>query len=197
MSEEQHYDEKWENVVPSWNAVMMEEGNLVVAPDGRLKMLARCNSHRFDTPITNPDNIRAFVFNIDDNNPEAKIEFEQAILFNGALHKFFIQYDENAERYVAILNRMTTDQIWQRNVLSLASSKDLYKWQIERDLLNFEDIGWAESAWECGVQYATFVLEDNEIAAVVRTAINGADNFHNANAITFHRFKDINDKYKY
>ena len=197
LSEEQHYDESWENVVPVWNAGMMEEGNMVVAPDGKLKMFARCNSHRYDTPVTNPENVRAFVFNVDENNPEAKIEFEQAIPFNGALHKFYIQYDKNTGRYVALLNRMTTDQIWQRNVLSLASSKDLYKWQMERDLINLEDINWSEDAWKCGVQYPGYFIEENEIVAVVRTAINGADNFHNANAITFHRFKDINDKYRF
>ena len=84
---------------------------------------------------------------------------------------------------------MTTDCIWQRNVLSLATSKDLYKWQIERDLINLEDIGWGEDAWKCGVQYPSYFIEGNDLVSVVRTAINCVDNFHNANAMTFHRFK--------
>ena len=139
----------------------------------------------------------SYILKVDKDNPAAKPEFEKTIPFNGSLHKFYIQYDMDAQRYVGLVNRMTTNQIWQRNVLSLVSSKDLNTWQIERDLINLEDINWSEDAWKCGVQYPTFFLEENEIVAVVRTAINGADSFHNANAMTFHRFKEINDKYRF
>ena len=191
------YNDKWENAAENWTMVMTEEGNIVIDPNNKLKILVRCNSHRFDTPVTNPDNIRMYVFEIDKENPHKAPEFKETTPFNGALHKFFIRYDEKADRYVALLNRMTSDRIWQRNVLSLAVSKDLKNWEVERDLLNLEDLNWNEDAWEAGVQYPSFIIEDNEIAAVVRTAISGADNFHNANAMTFHRFKEINDKYKF
>lgn len=197
VSEGTTYDEIWENAAPSWTEIMLEEGNIVVDPDGELKMITRCNSQRFDTPEVNPENIRAYVFSLDKNDPTKAPQFEKTFLFNGALHKFFIRYDEKNERYTALLNRMTSDRIWQRNVLSLAVSKDLEHWSIERDLLNLEDLNWSEDAWKAGVQYPSFIIEKNEIAAVVRTAISGADNFHNSNAMTFHRFKEIKDKYKF
>lgn len=197
VSEGTPYNEKWENAAQSWTTIMLEEGNIVVSPDGKLKLIARCNSQRFDTPDTNPDNIRAYIFEIDKNDPAKAPVFEKTIPFNGAFHKFFMRYDEKNERYIALLNRMTSDRIWQRNVLSLATSTDLEHWEIERDLINLEDLNWNEDAWDAGVQYPSFILEDNEIAAVVRTAINGADSFHNSNAMTFHRFKEIKDKYKF
>ncbi|MBO5007217.1 MAG: exo-alpha-sialidase [Clostridia bacterium] len=197
VSDAEYYNPEWNGAVPEWTGIMIEEGNVIIAPDGEIKIIARCNSHRFDTPVPKPDNIRAYILKVDKDNPAAKPEFEKTIPFNGSLHKFYIQYDMDAQRYVGLVNRMTTNQIWQRNVLSLVSSKDLNTWQIERDLINLEDINWSEDAWKCGVQYPTFFLEENEIVAVVRTAINGADSFHNANAMTFHRFKEINDKYRF
>ena len=39
--------------------------------------------------------------------------------------------------------------------------------------------------------------EDEDIVAVVRTAMNDADNFHNSNAITFHRFRGFREKYNF
>jgi len=191
------YDEKWENAAPEWTEIMTEEGNVVVDPEGKLNILTRCNSQRFDTPSTEPDNIRAYVFVVDEQNPHKAPEFKEAMPFNGALHKFYIRYDEANKRYVALLNRMTSDRIWQRNVLSLAVSNDLKRWEIQRDLLNLEDLNWNEDAWEAGVQYPSFIIEENDIVAVVRTAISGADNFHNSNAMTFHRFKEIKDKFSF
>lgn len=196
LSEATGYSQEWDGAVKVWNPIMMEEGNIVLI-NNELKMLLRFNSHRYDTPTTYPDSIRYLVFGIDKDNPESAPRFEKAVLFNGAMHKFHIQYDEKNQRYLAMVNRMTTDQIWQRNVLSLAESKDLEHWNFVRDLINLEDINWQEDAWECGVQYPMFFIDDNIIVAVVRTAINGADNFHNSNAITFHRFKEIFDKYRY
>lgn len=197
VSEEQKYNSDWEDVVPKWSPIMMEEGNMVVSPEGELKIIIRYNSHRYDTPVVNPENVRALMFKVNPDNPKGKVEFEKAIPFNGGLHKFYLQYDGSAQRYLGLVNRITTEQIWQRNVLSLVSSKDLYKWQVERDLVNLEDIGLSEDAWKCAVQYPSFLLDNDEVVAVVRTAINNADNFHNSNAMTFHRFKDITDKYRF
>ena len=196
LSEEILYDSEWEGVAPQWFPIMMEEGN-IVSLNGEIKLILRCNSHRYDTPVVNPDNIKYLMFGLDKNNLKFAPVFEKAVPFNGALHKFHIQYDEEHERYLVLVNRITSDRIWQRNVLSLAESKDLEKWDFIRDLINLDDINWTEDAWECGVQYPQFFVEGDKLIAVVRTAINGADNFHNSNAVTFHEFNNIFDKYKY
>ena len=194
-SEPLFYNQEWENAAPEWSGNMLEEGNVLVTPGGELKIIERCNSMRYDAPVLDPDKVRMYYLTVDKDKPEAAPVFEKAALFSAAMHKFYIQYDKNEERYLALGNRLTTSQMWQRNVLTLYSSTDLESWKIERDLINLEDIEWHETAWEAGYQYPSFMIEGNDIVAVVRTALNGADNFHNSNAMTFHRFKDINDKY--
>ena len=72
--------------------------------------------------------------------------------------------------YYAMLNRMTTNKIWQRNVLSLYSSYDLENWKVERDLINLEDAEWCESNWDSAVQYPTWLIEGEDIIAAVRAA---------------------------
>ena len=92
---------------------------------------------------------------------------------------------------------MTTNKIWQRNVLSLYSSYDLENWKVERDLINLEDAEWCESNWDSAVQYPTWLIEGEDIIAAVRAAMNGADNFHNSNALTYHRFRDFREMYRF
>lgn len=192
------FDPTWKNVEQeAWGAFMMEEANLVVNREGELIAMVRYNSHRYDIPEADPTNIKALMFKIDTDNPTAALEFMDAIPFNGTFSKFYIRYDEKTDLYYAILNRMTTNKIWQRNVLSLFSSYDLKSWKVERDFINLEDMEWYENNWESGVQYATWFIEDEDIVAVVRTAMNGADNFHNSNAITFHRFRGFREKYNF
>lgn len=65
---------------------------------------------------------------------------------------------------------MTTNKIWQRNVLSLYSSYDLENWKVERDLINLEDAEWCESNWDSAVQYPTWLIEGEDIIAAARAA---------------------------
>ena len=196
ISEATEYNNGWKDVAESWHDMMIEEGNMVVDQNGEIKMLVRCNSHRYGTVNIKPENIRALLFKIDQKDPLKAPEFDKAILFNGGLHKFYIQYDEVQKKYLALVNRMTVQHLSQRNVLSLFSSEDLDKWILERDLINLEDLNWPEGQ-KAAVQYPSFIVENNEIAAVVRTALNGADSFHDSNAITFHRFREIKDNYRF
>lgn len=48
-----------------------------------------------------------------------------------------------------------------------------------------------EDYTKVGFQYADWIFIGDDILAVSRTAINGAYNFHNANYITFHKFKNF------
>jgi hypothetical protein len=82
---------------------------------------------------------------------------------------------------------VTSDFLSQRNVLTLTSSPDLIHWQIERDILNYMDNGWPEPVEKVGFQYVDWVFDGPDMLALSRTALNGAYNYHNANALTVHR----------
>ena len=85
---------------------------------------------------------------------------------------------------------------WQINritiirLLRLSVSDDLKHWSTVRDILNYEDNCFAEDSTKVGFQYPSFIFDDSDILAAVRTALNGAENFHNANHITFHRIRN-------
>ena len=192
------FNSSWENIDgDAWGPCMLEEGNILINRDNELIMLLRYNSHRYDIPESDPTKIKAVMLKVDTDNPSAPLKFIKAIPFNGTFSKFYIRYDEESDLYYALLNRMTTNKIWQRNVLSLYSSYDLESWKVERDLINLEDLEWHESNWESGVQYPTWFIEGNDIIAAVRSAMNNAENFHNANAITYHRFKNFREMYRF
>ena len=89
------------------------------------------------------------------------------------------------------MNRVTTDCVKQRNTLTIVSSSDLIHWDIVRDVLNFQDNDWPEDYTKVGFQYVDWVFEGEDILALSRTALNGAYNYHNANHLTFHRFKNF------
>lgn len=198
FSEFIRYNPSWEGVEQeAWGAFMMEEGNLIVNRDNELVMLIRFNSHRYDIPEADPSNIKAIMFRVNTDDPSAPMEFVKAIPFNGTFSKTYICYDKESDLYYAMLSRMTTNKIWQRNVLSLYSSYDLEHWKVERDLINLEDMEWYENNWESGMHYPTWFIEGDDICAAVRTALNHADNFHNTNAITFHRFRGFREKYNF
>ena len=42
-----------------------------------------------------------------------------------------------------------------------------------------------------GFQYADWFIERDDLLALVRTAYAGAHNMHDANRITFHRFRNF------
>ncbi len=70
-------------------------------------------------------------------------------------------------------------------------SPDLFHWQIRRDILNYEDNGWPEGSDKVGFQYADWIIDGADLLVLSRTALNGAYNFHNANALTFHRIRNF------
>ena len=81
--------------------------------------------------------------------------------------------------------------------MSLYSSYDLESWKLERDFINLEDLEWYEDNKKSAVQYPTWFMEGDDIICVARTAMNNADTFHNSNAITFHKFKNFREMYRF
>lgn len=159
------------------------EGNVVAAPNGEL-----VNVLRYHTKGAVPDYGRAVILTVDSHRPHAAPAFRQVVDFPGSMSKFCIRFHAQTERYYALVNRVTTDWVSQRNVLSLISSSDIVHWDIHRDLLNYEDNGWPEDKHQVGFQYVDWLFQDDDIWALSRTALNGAYNYHNANHLTFHKF---------
>ena len=165
------FDAAWEGTAgEAWGPYMVEKGNMLINRDNELVMMLRYNSHRYDIPESNPAQIKSIILKVDTENPSAPLTFKKIIPFNGTFSKFYIRYDEKTDLYYAMLNRMTTNKIWQRNVLSLYSSYDLENWKVERDLINLEDAEWCESNWDSAVQYPTWLIEGEDIIAAARAA---------------------------
>lgn len=62
-----------------------------------------------------------------------------------------------------------------------AVSKDAEHWELLTDIMNCGD----EDQQKIGFQYVDFFIENGRIYYLCRTAMNGADTFHNSNYSTF------------
>jgi hypothetical protein len=151
------------------------EGNAVVARDGTL----------FD--ILRVDNIeKAALVRVTGE----ELKFERLVEFPGGAKKFTIRYDRRTRRYWTLVNPApgSSAPASVRNTLALMSSADLLSWRIERVVMTHAD------ALKHGFQYVDWQFDGSDIAAAVRTAYDdeasGADNFHNANFLTFFRVAD-------
>lgn len=161
------------------------EGNVLVAPDGGLVDLLR-----YQTATCVPNYGKAYMTLLDAEHPDQPPRFARTVEFPGNLSKFYILRSPSDGRYYALSNRVTTETLNQRNILTLSVSDDLIHWQVKRDILNYADNCFPEGEDKVGFQYPSFLFDGDDILAVSRTAVNGAENFHNANFITFHRIRN-------
>lgn len=180
------YDRSWPGTISGGEKPGLLEGNAAVAPDGQL-----VNVLRYNTRGGSPDYGRAVILNIDADNPGAAPRFGKVIDFHGNMSKFTIHYDRPSGRYWSLVNRVTTANVSQRNILSLVSSANLEDWTFHADVLNYQDNGWPEDDAKVGFQYVDWIFQGDDIRFLSRTAINGAYNYHNANYITFHTIPDF------
>jgi len=166
--------------VPGWL-----EGNVVEAPDGKLYDILRFNA--------DPLSDKAAVLELSDDGKSLKANPEKMFIdLPGGCHKFSIRRDPKSGLYLTLSNNNTLPKFpWQRNILSLSSSKDLRSWKVEKELLS-DDSGLEgdESAKLTGFQYVDWQFDGDDIVALVRTAYKGAHNFHDSNRIVFHRFQN-------
>ncbi|MGI6706534.1 MAG: sialidase family protein [Clostridia bacterium] len=179
------YDSRWPGTIQGGSPGLLE-GNVVMTPEGDL-----VNFLRYHTIHGSPDYGKAIYLYIDKDKPSAPLRFGKVVDFPGSMSKFTIRFDPESRKYYALVNRVTTANVSQRNILTLIASPDLENWEIRRDLINFQDIGWPEDDTKVGFQYVDWMFDGEDILAVSRTAINNAFNFHNANHLTFHRFRNF------
>ncbi len=171
---------------PAWiDGTGWLESNAVMGKDGKVKCITR---------LASMEGIYAGYYSLSADN---KIEPGSAkkIQFWGGTSKFTIKYDSVSNKYWSLTNYAPV-QFKEgnrsaggiRNVLALTSSKDLESWEISAIVLAHDDTE------NVGFQYVDWIFDGNDILFASRTAyddgMGGADNFHNANFMTFHKIEN-------
>lgn len=156
---------------------MMIEGTLTRSPEGELLNIMRFGKYH-----------TAIVFRVNTEDHEAPLIFSRLMDFSANYTKFMIKFDDVSGYYYTVGTRVyDPEHAYARNLLSLMRSRDLVSWEIVSDVLDYRD----KDFQRIGFQYADFSIEGEDIIFLLRTAMNGAANFHDSNAITFHRIKNF------
>jgi len=158
------------------------EGNMVVAPNGEVWNILRVNS--------NPAVDKAAIERVNDDGNE--VTFDRIIDMPGGRQKFTIRRDPQTNLYLSFVNNNTDpSNPRQRNVMSLIASQDLIQWEILETLLEDDQgLSWEDSMALTGFQYVDWRFDGDDIIYLVRTAYDGAPNFHDSNRITYHVLED-------
>jgi len=164
------------------------EGNAVVAPDGRLLDILRVDTKGY------PE--KAALVNISADGKTASFDPDGGFVnFPGGAKKFAIRRDARSGLYWSLATlvpeslRGTAKPASVRNTLALVCSPDLRDWSVRCVLLHHPDSA------KHGFQYVDWLYDDRDIIALCRTAYDddqgGARNFHDANFLTFHRWRNF------
>ena len=164
------------------------EGNAVVTPDGKVIDFLRVATAEKGRDL-------AAIVDISDDGLTASFNPSEGFIdFVGGARKFSIRYDEKSKLYWTIANMITDghsdmDAGAVRNKLVLKSSSDLKNWTLNKVLLYHPDVK------KHGFQYVDWQFDGQDIIFLCRTAFDdrfgGADNYHNANYLTFHSIKNF------
>ncbi|MFI4910272.1 MAG: LamG-like jellyroll fold domain-containing protein [Sedimentisphaeraceae bacterium JB056] len=174
---------EWGATLPVWL-----EGSVTVDADGQIWLLERFNSY----PTTEKAALlslssdgRTLLWDVD--GPDSGF-----IDMLGGMHKFAVKHDSITGLSLAIVNNNTDlNEPQQRNTLSLIASADLKNWRYVLTLIQDNSImSWDDSIDYSGFQYVDWEFDGEDIIYLSRTAYDGADSYHNANRITFHRLEN-------
>jgi hypothetical protein len=165
------------------------EGNAVVTPTGRVVDVLRVEAA--------PQGGKAAVVEISEDGTRATFDPKTGfIAFPGGTKKFTIRHDSQSNRYWSLTNYVPERHKGPkpakvRNTLALVSSPDLKEWTVRCIVLHHPDVE------KHGFQYVDWHFAGPDLLAVVRTAyddgMGGAHNQHDANYVTFHRFKNFRE----
>ncbi|HAM73292.1 MAG TPA: glycosyl hydrolase, partial [Verrucomicrobiales bacterium] len=163
------------------------EGNAVAAPDGAMLAVLRVD---YRTPFE-----KAALLHIDPTGRVATFNpATDFVEFPGGCKKFTLRRDPAGPAYWALANHVPEDQRGYsadrtRNTLALLRSVDLRHWEVRALLLQHPD------RFRHGFHYVDWLFEGQDIVALARTAFDdgegGAPNQHDANYLTFHRFRNF------
>lgn len=164
------------------------EGNVVATREGNL-----VNILRVAVPEC-PE--KAAIVTVSDDGKTISFDPDGGFInFPGGAKKFTIHFDDSSDTYWSLATVVLQQHQGEgnpgsiRNALALTCSPDLYSWEVRCILLYHPDVA------AHGFQYVDWLIEENDIIAVCRTAyddgIGGARNNHDANFLTFHRFANF------
>jgi hypothetical protein len=167
------------------------EGNAVIGSDGGVVNVLRVD-------LSSPPE-KAAIVSVSKDGME--LTFDPALQFvdfPGGSKKFTIRFDPKSSTYWSLANAILDEPKSSefsgkpsgiRNTLVLLKSSDLRQWERRAVLLHHPD------SRRHAFQYADWQFDGDDIIAAVRTAYDdgegGAHNAHDANYLTFHRFKDF------
>ncbi len=173
FSEPVKYDQNWENI-PKGKSGGTIEGCLVVHEDKFYNVM------RYDMTQLSPSYGYVLAYEVNTEDPEAPLRYDRPIKFPANHSKFQMKYDAKRKKYYSIAS-LIKDEAHKaaRDTLALMSADDLDHWKVER-ILHERD-----NKEKIGFQYVDFYIEGDQIIYLCRTAINGAENFHNSNYSTF------------
>jgi hypothetical protein len=167
------FDPEWIKSAPEGPGWL--EGNIVITPQNKLINILRVNSE--------PGDIAAICRVSADGKTISFDPKKDFVDFPGGRAKFTIRFDPESGRYWSLTNKQENPTAY-RNILTLISSSDLRKWQVDSTVLQHGDK--EKHAW----QYIDWQFEDRDIIFVSRTSWDG-HTAHDANYFTFHRIKDF------
>lgn len=163
------------------------EGNAVVTPGGGIVDFLRVDSR-------NPEERAAMIHISADGKTATFDPAADFIDFPGGCKKFTIRFDPVSKYYWTLSNYVPPAEYNDhpertRNTLALARSENLRNWTVRVVLLHHPD------SKTHAFQYVDWLIDGEDIIAVARTAYDdntgGAANQHDANYLTFHRFKNF------
>lgn len=166
------------------------EGNAVVTPEGRIVNILRVDYRE------HPE--KAAIIHISEDGTRATFAPQAGFIdFPGGCKKFTIRYDPSSRLYWSLSNYVPEKHRSfpverARNTLALVCSRDLRHWEVRAILLYHPD------PEKHAFQYVDWLIEGKDLIAVSRTAyddgMGGAHNQHDANFLTFHRFRDFRQR---
>jgi hypothetical protein len=166
------------------------EGNAVIAPDGSIVDVLRMDKP--DLPE------KAAIVEISADGRTAAFNPKTGVVdFPGGAKKFTIRFDPQSRLYWSLVNiippeiRTVEAPSAIRNTLALVCSTDLRKWTVRQAVLHHAN------PEKFAFQYVDWQFDGDDLIAVCRTAyddgLGGAHNYHDANFLTFHRWKNFRD----
>jgi hypothetical protein len=165
------------------------EGNAVVTPEGGIVDILRVDTK------TQPE--YAAIIEVSADGKQASFDPKSSFIeFPGGAKKFNIRYDAPSEHFWSLANIALPQHAKEvapkvRNAVALVRSPDLRTWETRCLLIYHPDVKFH------GFQYADWLIEGDDLIASIRTAYDEpagqAHNQHDANYLTFHRWKGFRE----